>query len=162
MPVLAEAARERVAVTGAPRGQVIFLSLESLNRRTGLIVHELTHQFAFDMLPRTSRQVPQLIEGLAEHMRGRWSADDLRTIRDAAATGDVPSVVAADMNSRAWGHALFDFIRADYGEEGVRRLVFGLRTLATVSDAVPVALETTNEQFDRAFLDYVTATFGRP
>ena len=62
----------------------LVISLESLDRRTRLIVHELTHQFAFEMLPATSRVAPFLIEGLAEHQRGMWAAEDLRT-RAAAA-----------------------------------------------------------------------------
>ena len=58
--------------SGAPAGQRLVISLESLERRTGIVVHELTHQFAFDIIPGTSRVAPVLIEGLAEHQRGAW------------------------------------------------------------------------------------------
>ena len=161
-PLLVDGARELAVRSGAPRRQVIIISTDSLARQTGIIVHELTHQFAFDILPQTSRTAPLLIEGLAEHLRGRWSADDRRQIREAATTGNMPPVATSAMNDRPWAHALFDFVRADYGEEGVRRLVFAMRKLTTVSEAVPVAFETTGNQFDRAFRDYVMATFAQP
>jgi len=75
LPPSGDAARRRVVI-----------SLESLDRRGGLIVHELTHQFAFEIVPGTSRVVPVLIEGLAEHQRGQWPPQDLRRTREGACT----------------------------------------------------------------------------
>jgi hypothetical protein len=43
-------------------------------QRAGIITHELTHLFAFDILPDVSRATPSLIEGLAEHQRQGLSA----------------------------------------------------------------------------------------
>jgi hypothetical protein len=160
-PVLVEEAQVLIARSGAPRRQVVILPIESIDRGTNLIVHELTHQFAFEIVPKTSASAPLLIEGLAEHMRGRWQPGDLRDVRAVAATGAVPPVREPDINSRPWGHALFDFVRAEHGEEGVRRLLFALRSRGTVAQAVPMAFDTTNDNFDQAFQAYVIATFGQ-
>ena len=53
----------------------------------GLIVHELTHQFEFDIIPQQliRRSVPLWVnEGLSDYERGQWSPTDLMTVRDAA------------------------------------------------------------------------------
>lgn len=86
------------------------ISLESLDRRTGIIVHELTHQFAFDIEPGTSRDAPVLIEGLAEHQRGRWEEADLHRARVASAAGFIPSVAGLADSDRHLAHAVFDFV----------------------------------------------------
>ena len=125
-----------------------------------LIVHELTHLFAFEILPKASVSAPQLMEGLAEHMRGRWNSQDLGEVRAAAVIGAVPPAREPDIDSRVWGHALFDCVRAEHGEEGVRRLLFALRSRGTVTQAVPLALDTTNDAFDQRFQRYVIDTFN--
>ena len=157
---LPEQLRELVQRSGEPPRQVIVLPIDALARGGKLLVHELTHQFAFEILPTSTIRAPLLIEGLAEHMRERWQAGDLRDVRAAAATGAVPPAREPDVNSRAWGHALFDFIRAEHGEEGLRRFLFALRSRGTVAQAVPMAFTTTNDNFDQAFQAYVIATFG--
>src|SRR5690349_11009872 len=57
------------------------------DRLQGLITHELTHVFEFDMIPRgiVSRGIPLWVdEGLADYLRGEWDSHDLMTVRDAA------------------------------------------------------------------------------
>jgi beta-lactamase regulating signal transducer with metallopeptidase domain len=146
---------------GTPAGQRLVISLESLDRRTGIVVHELTHQFAFDIIPGTSRVAPVLIEGLAEHQRGAWSADDLRRTRDGLAAGAIPSVATIATTDRHWAHAVFDFVAAQHGSEGVRRLLFALRAHETLAPAVPMAFGVTPDQFDQEFRGYVMTRFGR-
>ena len=147
--------------SGAPDRQRIVISLESLDRRAGIIVHELTHQFAFDIVPGTSRVAPVLIEGLAEHQRGAWVAEDLRTTRAAVATGAIPSVANLDATDRHWAHAVFDFVATEHGAEGIRQLLFGLRAHETLVQAVPMAFGVTLDQFDQGFRGYVTTRFGQ-
>jgi beta-lactamase regulating signal transducer with metallopeptidase domain len=147
--------------SGTPAGQRLVISLESLDRRTGIVVHELTHQFAFDIIPGTSRVAPVLIEGLAEHQRGAWSADDLRRTRDGVAAGAIPSVATIATTDRHWAHAVFDFVAAQHGSEGVRRLLFALRAHETLAPAVPMAFGVTPDQFDQEFRGYVMTRFGR-
>jgi hypothetical protein len=145
---------------GTTSAQRIVLSLESLDRRDGLVVHELTHQFAFDIIPATSRLSPFLIEGLAEHQRGTWNAQELRTIRNDVAAGAIPSVASLGPTDRHWAHAVFDFVAAQDGAEGVRRLLFALRAKETLTQAVSMAFDVTPDQFDRTFRGYVTTRFG--
>ena len=57
------------------------------DRLQGLITHELTHVFEFDLIPRgiVSRGIPLWVdEGLADYMRDEWDSHDLMTVRDAA------------------------------------------------------------------------------
>jgi beta-lactamase regulating signal transducer with metallopeptidase domain len=150
-----------VVPSGDVNGQRLVISLESLDRRTRAVVHDLTHQFAFDIIPATSRLSPFLIEGLAEHQRGAWGAQDLELIRNDVAAGAFPSVTSLGPTDRHWAHAVFDFVAAQDGAEGVRRLLFALRARETLAQALPMALGVTPDQFDQAFRGYVTSRFGQ-
>jgi beta-lactamase regulating signal transducer with metallopeptidase domain len=152
-------ARQSGASTGDHR---LMISLESLDRDTGIIVHELTHQFAFDIVPTTCLVAPVLIEGLAEYQRGAWASKDLLMAREAAATGALPSLANLDGSDRHWAHALFDFAAAAYGEEGVRKLLFALRARDTLVQAVPMAFGVTFDRFDQEFRRYVMTRYGQP
>ena len=105
---------------------------------------------------------PLVIEGLAEYERGAWGEEDLRLTRNATAIGAIPSVASLDSPDRHWAHALFDFVAARHGTEGVRRLLLALRAQRTLVQAVPKAFAVTLDQFDAQFRSYVTAMFGRP
>ena len=142
-------------------GTRLVISLESLGQRPGLIVHELTHQFAFEIVPETSRLEPVLIEGLAEYERGAWAVTDLRMVRDAVAAGAIPPVASLASTDRHWAHAVFDFVAAEHGEEGVRRLLFALRFRETLAQAVPMAFGVTIDQFDQGFKRYLSMSFGQ-
>src|SRR5438874_1825067 len=61
----------------------------------GLITHELTHIFQFDIIPQSliRRNYPLWVaEGGAEFERGMWPPMDLMTVRDAAVTDIVPKM----------------------------------------------------------------------
>jgi hypothetical protein len=151
-----------VLQSGEPAGQRLVISLESLDRRTGVLVHELTHHFAFDIVPRTSRAAPLFIEGLAEYQRGVWNAEDVRLTRAAVAADAIPSVASLATSDRHWAHAVLDFIAAQNGAESVRQLLFALRANATLVEAVSTASGATVDRFDQGFRAYVTTRFGRP
>jgi len=102
-----------------------------------------------------------LIEGLAEYLRGAWRKDDLLRTREVAVTGAIPPLAALDDDSRHWAHALFDYVAAEYGADGVRRLVFALRAQGTLLRAVPVAFDVGIVPFEHGFQEYVAARFGR-
>jgi hypothetical protein len=140
----------------------IVLSLESLDRGTNTVVHELTHQFALEIIPEISRVSPVLIEGLAEHERGAWPTDDLRMVRTAAGAGAIPTLTALVNTDRHWAHAMFDFVDAQHGDDGVRRLLLALRAQDTLAQAVSMAFGLTLAQFEEQFRGYVTAEFGQP
>ena len=77
-------------------------------------------------------------EGLSDYERGQWSPMDLMTVRDAAVADIVPKMselqdYGSFSNPRLiynLGHAVFEFIEAKYGKEGVRQFIFALRKSA--------------------------------
>src|SRR4029453_1133235 len=104
----------------------------------GLITHELTHQFEFDIIPTTliRRSVPLWVnEGLSDYERGQWTPIDLMNVRDAAIADIIPKMsqlegYGTEGPSRLiynLGHAVFEFIEAKYGKEGIRQFLFALR-----------------------------------
>ena len=55
-----------------------------------LIVHELTHNFQFDIIPTglIRRNMPLwTMEGMSDYMTGYWRPLDIMTVRDAAVVG---------------------------------------------------------------------------
>ena len=90
-----------------------------------------------------------------------WNTADLRITRDTAAAGAIPSLATLGNTDRHWAHAVFDFVAARRGAEGVRQLLFALRAHETLVQAVPTALGLTGDQFDQEFRNYVITRFGR-
>src|SRR6185436_11469450 len=139
----------------------------------GLIVHELTHQFEFDIIPQglIRRNVPLWVnEGLSEYERGQWTPLDLMMVRDAAISDIVPKMTETEAYGNAGsarfvpynlGHALFEFIEAKYGKEGVRQFVFSLRksVIGGGEDAYEEALKMKKDEFDQAFERYLKDRF---
>ena len=154
-------AENLASASGAPFRQRIVLALDSLDEQSDLVVHELAHRFAFEIMPAASRAAPWLIEGLAEYLRGAWRKDDLLRTQAVAVTGAIPPLAELDDGGRRWAHALFDYVAAEYGAQGVRRLVFALRAQGTLLRAVPVAFDVGIVPFEHGFQEYVTARFGQ-
>jgi len=137
----------------------------------GLIVHELTHQFEFDIIPQglVRRSAPLWVnEGLSDYERGLWSPIDLMTVRDAAVADIVPKMSElegyAGNNPRLiynLGHAVFEFIEAKFGKEGIRQFLFSLRksVIGGGEDAYEEALKMKKEEFDQAFERYLKDRF---
>ena len=90
------AAQEGVGAFAEPFRQRMVLPIdEPPDRLYGLIVHELTHQFEFDIIPQSliRRSVPLWVnEGLSDYERGQWTPIDLMTVRDAAVADIVPKM----------------------------------------------------------------------
>jgi dipeptidyl aminopeptidase/acylaminoacyl peptidase len=137
----------------------------------GLIAHELTHIFEFDIIPQglIRQSVPLWVnEGLSDYMRGRWSPTDLMQVRDAAVADVVPRMSQMQgyggtnpLLVYTLGHAVFEFIEARYGKEGIRQFLFSLRKSAIGGgeDAYEEALKLTKEEFDQAFERYLKERF---
>src|SRR5207244_2804155 len=86
----------------------------------GLIVHELTHQFEFDIIPQSliRRNMPLWVnEGLSDYERGQWSPVDLMTVRDA----DDRSVLGRDQHDVELAILAVDGDRRDEIARGRRR-----------------------------------------
>jgi hypothetical protein len=138
----------------------------------GLIVHELTHQFEFDIIPQQliRRSVPLWVnEGLSDYEKGQWSPIDLMTVRDAAVADIVPKMselegYGGSSNPRLiynLGHAVFEFIEAKFGKEGIRQFLFSLRksVIGGGEDAYEEALKMKKDEFDQAFERYLKDRF---
>lgn len=139
----------------------------------GLITHELTHIFEFNIVPRNliQRQIPLWVdEGLADYERGVWDPLDLMTIRDAAVADQIPRLSRLDemsgfSNPRVvynLGHAAFEFIEARYGKEGIRQFLYTLRKSIVgggVNDLYQQAFRTKPEEFDEAFEKWLKERF---
>jgi WD40-like Beta Propeller Repeat len=138
----------------------------------GLITHELTHIFEFDIIPQSliRRSVPLWVnEGLSDYERGLWNPIDLMQVRDAAVADIVPKMTELEgygntNNPRLiynLGHAVFEFIEAKFGKEGIRQFLFSLRksVIGGGEDAYEEALKMKKDEFDQAFEKYLKDRF---
>jgi hypothetical protein len=146
---------------------------EPPDRLQGLITHELTHIFEFNIIPRSllQRGIPLWVdEGLADYMRGAWDNLDLATIRDVAVTDQVPRLSRLEEagqfgNGRVpynLGHAAFEYIEARYGKEGVRQFLYTLRKNIVgggIDDVYQQAFRIKAEEFDRGFEKWLKERF---
>jgi len=148
---------------------------EPPDRLQGLITHEMTHAFAFDLIPRgigygiSQRELPLWIdEGLADYFRGIWDPLDLMMIRDAALTDKVPRLSRAQFEALSgrlvynMGHACFEFIESRYGKEGIRQFLYTLRKGILgggQEELYKQAFRTTPEEFDAAFDKWLKERF---
>jgi TonB family protein len=133
----------------------------------GLVTHELTHVFLFDIVPGTTPR--WIAEGLAEYERGAWDPGDLVALREAVRGSAIPTMSGLEgdggTNPRlvyGLGHAAFDFIESRWGKPGVRQFIFWLRQAArNGGDPYERALQVTPDEFDRAFEQYLRERFAR-
>jgi hypothetical protein len=138
----------------------------------GLIVHELTHVFQYDIIPTSliRRNIPLWVhEGGAEYERGIWDPLDLMTVRDAAVADIIPKMTQmegyGDFGSVRLvynlGHALYEFIEARWGKDGVRQFLFSLRKSAIGGGTSPYeeAFQMTAREFDQQFEKYLKDRF---
>ena len=122
--VIPGAAQEGVGAFAEPMRTRIVMPLDNppdlLYR---LMVHELTHQFEFDIIPTSlvRRSVPLWVnEGLSDYMTGIWRPIDLMTVRDAAVADIVPRMPELEGYTATGsirlvynlGHAAFEFIES--------------------------------------------------
>ena len=170
---IAGAATEGVGAFAEPFRQRIVLPIDDPpDRLYGLIVHELTHQFEFDIIPQglIRRSVPLWVnEGLSDYERGQWEPLDLMAVRDAAVADVVPKMTQLEEYGGGGpsrliynlGHAVFEFIEAKFGKEGIRQFLFSLRksVIGGGEDAYEEALRMTKDEFDQAFDRYLKDRF---
>jgi Tol biopolymer transport system component len=167
------AAQEGVGAFAEPFRDRMLLPIDDPpDQLYGLITHELTHIFEFDIIPQglIRRSVPLWVnEGLSDYERGQWSATDLMMIRDAAISDTVPKMSQMEGYGNTnnallvynLGHAVFEFIEARFGKEGIRQFLFALRksVIGGGEDAYEEALKMKPEEFDQAFERYLKERF---
>jgi beta-lactamase regulating signal transducer with metallopeptidase domain len=156
------------------RNRVVLLIEEDQDRLYRQITHELTHIFAFDVIPRSAtniRRVPSWIdEGFAEYMTDVWDPANLGKVRDIVAADRVPRMTAVagpiDIDglygAAHLGHAVFEFIEAEYGKPAVWQFLLEVRrhVVDGAGDPYQVAFNRTPEEFDSAFAQYLRTRFG--
>src|SRR6476646_1244842 len=88
-------------------------------------------------------------------------SSELVTVRDAMVHGSVPAVEDLTASDRHWGHAVFDFVAAEYGAQGIRQYLAALRGgLKVPSDAIRLAFGVSPHDFNAAFQRYVRTRFA--
>src|SRR5687767_11810869 len=171
--VIPGAAQEGVGAFAEPSRYRIVMPLdEPPDLLYRLIVHELTHQFEFDMIPTSliRRNIPLWVnEGLSDYMTGVWRPIDLMTVRDAAVADIIPKMTELEGYTNVGsprmiynlGHAVFEFIESRWGKEGLRQFLFSLRksVIGGGDDAYEEALRLKPEEFDQSFERYLKDRF---
>ena len=152
------------------RNRVVILVEEEPDRLYRLITHELTHIFAFDIIPRSTtnvRRVPSWIdEGFAEYMPGVWDPDSLQQMRDLVLMDRVPKISAlagtVDGQSHVVGHAVFEFIEAEYGKPAIWQFLLEVRRSVVdgAADPFQAAFNRTPEELDSTFANYLRRRFS--
>jgi len=161
------------AFTESGRDRMVVPIDEPPDKLQGLITHELTHVFEFDLIPRNfvHRQVPLWVdEGLADYERGLWDTLDLMSVRDAAVTDQIPKLSRFEEygdspNPRLvynLGHAAFEYIAARYGKEGIRQFLYTFRKNivgGAMEDIYQQAFRIKPEEFDEAYEKWLKERF---
>jgi hypothetical protein len=136
----------------------------------GTFVHELTHVFAYDIVPPSVRDLPAwLQEGLAEFERAEWSDADLGIVRELLRTNAFPGLARlpredapdAARLQRIVGHLAVEFLVARAGPDILKRVLFSLReNVASPIDVYLSAATLARPDFDREFARYVRERFA--
>ncbi len=132
-----------------------------------LIQHELTHVFQYEILfgGRLSRVLTAnvqtwLIEGMASYFGNDEDDKDRMYLRDAVNQDLIPPITKVNIEgypAYRYGHAVFDFIEAEWGKDAVRDFVFEFRSFLgrDVSVALRRAFEIQPDDFDLKFRRYL-------
>lgn len=171
--VIPGAAQEGVGAFAEPSRYRIVMPLdEPSDLLYRLTVHELTHQFQYDIIPTSlvRQNMPLWVfEGMSDYMTGVWRPIDLMYVRDAAVADQVPRMSQLQGygnfgNARTiynLGHAAFEFIEARWGKEGVRQFVFSLRksVIGGGENAFREAFDMDADEWDQQFDRYLKERF---
>jgi hypothetical protein len=132
-----------------------------------LIQHELTHVFQFEILfggnylRAATTNAPQwLMEGMASYFGNDEDNKDRMVLRDAVLSDQVPEISKRGIEgffAYRFGHAVFDFIAAEWGKDAVREFIYEFRNQigASIEKAVKRQFNITGEDFDIKFRRYL-------
>jgi hypothetical protein len=171
--VIPGAAQEGVGAFAEPsRYRIVMPMDEPSDLLYRLTVHELTHQFQYDIIPTSlirSNMPLWVFEGMSDYMTGHWRSIDLMSVRDAAVADIVPKMSELQGYSNFGsvrliynlGHAAFEFIEARWGKEGVRQFVFSLRksVIGGGDNAFKEAFDMDADEWDQQFDRYLKERF---
>ena len=128
-----------------------------------LIAHELTHVFQFEILfggnylRAATTSAPQwFLEGMASYYGNDEDNKDRMVLRDAVLADQVPEIAQRGISgffAYRFGHAVFDFIAAEWGKDAVREFLFEFRSQVGGSLEKPIrrTLNISPEDFDIRF-----------
>jgi Tol biopolymer transport system component len=132
-----------------------------------LIAHELTHVFQFEILfggnylRAATTSAPQwFLEGMASYYGNDEDNKDRMVLRDAVLADQVPEIAQRGISgffAYRFGHAVFDFVAAEWGKDAVRELLFEFRNQISANMEKPIkrAFNVSAEDFDIRFRRYL-------
>ena len=164
------------AFTEPLRNRMVLPIDEPPDRLQGLITHELTHVFEFDLIPRglgfgiSQQAIPLWVdEGLADYIRGIWEPLDLMMIRDAAVTDKVPKLSRAEFEAllRPRSSTTWATPASSSSSPATARRASGssstrcarASSAAATEELYKQAFRTTPEEFDDAFDKWLKERF---
>ena len=136
-----------------------------------LIAHELTHVFQFEILfggnflRAYSSNTPQwLTEGMASYFGNDEDSKDEMVLRDAVLNDQIPEIAERQIYgffAYRFGHAVFDFIKTEWGPDGVRDFVFDYRGQLgpNLNRVLQRTFGVSSEEFDVRFRRYLRRRF---
>jgi len=132
-----------------------------------LIAHELTHVFQFEILfggnfiRAATTNAPQwFTEGMASYFGKDEDNKDRMILRDAVLADQVPEIAESGVSgffAYRFGHAVFDFIEAEWGKDSVRDFIFEFRNQigGNVEKVIKRSFNISAEDFDVKFRRYL-------
>jgi WD40 repeat protein len=133
-----------------------------------LIAHELTHVFQFEILfggnyiRAATTNAPQwFTEGMASYFGNDEDNKDRMVLRDAVLADQVPEIAQTGaiggFFAYRFGHAVFDFIEAEWGKDSVRDFILEFRNQigGNIEKVVRRAFNLSAEDFDVKFRRYL-------
>jgi Tol biopolymer transport system component len=136
-----------------------------------LIAHELTHVFQFEILfggnylRAATTSAPQwFLEGMASYYGNDEDNKDRMILRDAVLADQVPEIAQKGITgffAYRFGHAVFDFIAAEWGKDAVREFLFEFRNQISGNMEKPIhrSFNISAEDFDIRFRRYLRQRF---
>jgi hypothetical protein len=136
-----------------------------------LMLHELSHIFQYDLLwgspggvvYAVSQPPLWVFEGFSEYSTERWSSWSELIVRDAVLNDRIPELNGAGIMYSQYplirdpaydfGHALYDFIEAEFGKNGVRNFWQMMKNSPLVGRMNPVmqSFAMDNRQFSHEY-----------
>jgi len=132
-----------------------------------LIAHELTHVFQFEILfggnylRAATTTAPQwFLEGMASYFGKDEDNRDRMVLRDAVLSDQVPEIAQKGIEgffAYRFGHAVFDFIAAEWGKDAVRDFLFEFRNQVggKLDKVIKRSFNISAEDFDIKFRRYL-------
>jgi hypothetical protein len=132
-----------------------------------LIQHELTHVFQYEILfggrlgrALTANVPTWVVEGMASYYGNDEDDKDRMYLRDAVNQDLIPPITKVNIEgypAYRYGHAVYDFMEAEWGKDAVRDFLFEYRSFLgrDVAVALKRAFEIQPDDFDLKFRRYL-------